>query len=106
MFMTGYPVTTRIHLKNSLLDNFNKLYDVLYVKSCVKIWFPLMFERVTWYNAFRYDFNPERSNANYTGTHYTVIIRFFFNAYYTHMLDFWKHFHCSGSFDTKRWFYV
>ena len=56
------------------------LYDVLYVKSCMKIWFPLMFERVTWYNAFRYDFNPERSNANYTGTHYTVIIRVFFQC--------------------------
>ena len=33
MFMTGYPVTTRIHLKNSLLDNFNKSRSTKFLES-------------------------------------------------------------------------
>ena len=42
------------------------------------------------------EINPERSNANYTGPHYTAIIRFFFNAYYTHML-------ANRMIDSRRW---
>ena len=65
----------------------------LYVKICIsthfqfsEIYFFLKKKRSVSesYNQLL-EINAERSNANYTGTHYTIIIRFFFQCVlYTH----------------------